>query len=256
MSADNWKKGKPQEETEDWLVTYADAITLLMAFFIIFFSISKVDKGKFDQMRQGIGKDILRKETILPMQELKVDIQDIVYTLKADEAVKVTTDSEGVVLEFASGAFYKSGTAELNEAAYPLLNSVAQTILSPKYANFSIEVEGHTDDDPISTLQYPSNWELSAGRASRVVRHFIEQGIVANRQKAVGYAATIPKVPNRTPEGVSIPENKEANRRVVVRLKPQSNPEGRFDYEMPSFGPKGPVVDVPQMGTVSTIEDQ
>jgi len=249
MSAANWKKEKPQEESEDWLVTYADAITLLMAFFVIFFAISKVDQGKFDQMKEGIGKDILKKETILPMQELKVDIQDIVYTLKADEAVKVTTDSQGVVLEFASNAFYKPGTAELNPAALPLLNSVAQTVLSPQYDQFSVIVEGHTDDDPISTLQYPSNWELSSGRATRVVRHFIEQGIDADRQKAVGFAATLPKVPNRTPEGAAIPENMSQNRRVIVRLQPRP-----IEYEMPNFGPRGPVVDVPQMGTVSTVE--
>ena len=247
MSAANWKKTKSEEPSEDWLVTYADAITLLMAFFIIFFSISKVDKGKYDQMRQGIGKDILKKETILPMQELKVDVQDIVYTLKADDAVKVTTDSQGVVLEFASSAFYKPGTAELNPDAVPLLNSVAQTILAPKYNEFSVIIEGHTDDDPISTFQYPSNWELSSGRATVVVRHFITQGVDANRQQAVGYAETRPKVPNRTPEGVSIPENKAENRRVIVRLNPHP-----IEYEMPNFGSRGPVVDVPQMGTVST----
>jgi len=249
MAASNWKKVPKPEESEDWLVTYADAITLLMAFFIIFFSISKVDQGKFDQMRKGIGKDILKKDTILPMQELKVDIQDIVYTLKADDAVKVTTDSQGVVLEFASSAFYKPGTAELHPDALPLLNSVAQTILSPKYDTFSVTIEGHTDDDPISTARYPSNWELSSGRATRVVRHFIEQGIIGTRQQAIGYAATRPKVPNRTPEGVSIPENKAANRRVIVRLKPYP-----IEYEMPNFGSRGPVVDVPQMGTVSTVE--
>ncbi|MEX0827352.1 MAG: OmpA family protein, partial [Haliea sp.] len=78
----------------------------------------------------------------------------------------------------------------------------------------------HTDDDPINTPRYPSNWELSAGRATRVARHFVTQKIDPLRLKAIGYAETRPVVPNRTDKGKPIPENMAKNRRVIIRVFP------------------------------------
>ncbi|MBT5495044.1 MAG: OmpA family protein [Alphaproteobacteria bacterium] len=83
-----------------------------------------------------------------------------------------------------------------------------------------MDVEGHTDDVPIRTARFPSNWELSASRASSVVRYFIEQGIKPSRLKAAGYADTKPKLPNKDIFDEGIPENREKNRRVGLRLHP------------------------------------
>jgi chemotaxis protein MotB len=84
-----------------------------------------------------------------------------------------------------------------------------------------MDVQGHTDDSPINTPQFPSNWELSAARASAVVRYFAEKGIATERMRATGFADTIPKVPNRDPQGNPIRVNQEENRRITIRVFPR-----------------------------------
>ena len=153
---------------------------------------------------------------------MKIDIQDVVYSMQADDAVTVDTDDQGVVIELASSAFYQPGSADIRPEALSVLDKMAQTLESPRYQNYVVEIEGHTDDDPIHTARYPSNWELSSGRATGVVRLFIEQGMDASRMKASGYAETRPKVPNRDSSGAPIRENQSINRRVLIRVYPMS----------------------------------
>lgn len=194
---------------ESWLATYADAITLLMAFFVMLLNFSKIDIPKFEEAAAGIANEIGmgQKEQSSPISIMKFDMQDVVYEMQADEVVEVETDDKGITIELASSAFYKPGSADLRDQALPVLKTMADMFKAPKYKYYNIEIEGHTDDDPISTVRYPSNWELSAGRASGVVRYFISQGIDMERMKAVGYAETQPKLPNRDADGNPIKEN-------------------------------------------------
>ena len=90
---------------------------------------------------------------------------------------------------------------------------------SDKYKSYQVTVEGHTDDSPISTLQFPSNWELSTARAAAVVHCLLQQGILAQRLRAAGYADTFPVALNRDAHGQAIPENQARNRRVVIKLE-------------------------------------
>lgn len=217
------------DETDAWLTTYADAVTLLMAFFVMIASFSKIDIPIYEKVKAGIMNEIGKKgendKEQTPTTQLKVDLKDVVYTMEADKAVAVGTDFRGIELELNSSAFFKPGSADLREEAVPILRNMAATLMAPRYEKFAIDVEGHTDDDPISTAKFPSNWELSAGRASAVVRYFATQGIAADKMKASGYAETRPKVPNRTADGAPIPENQAANRRVVVHVYQMSQDE-------------------------------
>jgi chemotaxis protein MotB len=88
------------------------------------------------------------------------------------------------------------------------------------YEKYFINVEGHTDDIPIKTARFPSNWELSAARASSVVRYFISLSLNSSRLSASGYADTKPKLPNSDLTGNVLKQNQAANRRVVLRLHP------------------------------------
>ncbi len=205
---------------ESWLATYADAITLLMAFFVMLLNFSKLDIPKFEEAAAGIANEIGmgQKEQASPISLMKFDMQDMVYEMQADEVVEVETDDKGITIELASSAFYKPGSADLRDQALPVLKTMAGMFKAPKYKYYNIEIEGYTDDDPISTARYPSNWELSAGRASGVVRYFISQGIDMERMMAVGFAETHPKLPNRDAEGNPIKENQAENRRVVLRI--------------------------------------
>jgi len=217
---------KPQpaaEEGEDWLVTYADAITLLMAFFVMMLTFAEFDIPAFQEAAEAIKANIGQKEKeASPLQLLKIDMQDVVYNLDADRVVTVTQDNKGIVIELSSSAFYKSGTDEIREQAYPVLEKMALTLNAPKYLNYMIEIEGHTDDDRINTARFPSNWELSAGRATQVVRFFTRQEVHAERLVAVALAATRPKLPNRDENGAAIKENQAVNRRIAVHVNPMS----------------------------------
>ena len=206
-------------EAEAWMATYADAITLLMAFFVLFFSISKVDGGKFDSVAESLNGTMSSKERTSDRIELEKDLADIVEEEGAQEVVQIGKSGEGAItLELDSGAFFKPGGAELLDQAIPVLKSIYEEFASPIYKKFNISIEGHTDDDPISSFKFPSNWDLSTGRASTVVRFMITEGMKKNRLKATGYGDTQPKLPNRDAEGDPIVKNQVANRRVVMRV--------------------------------------
>ena len=211
-----------QEEAEDWLTTYADAITLLMAFFVMLVSFSKVDLPMFQKAAAGISNQIGLGNNQSPTEILQQDIMDKVLQLQANEVVNVEVDDQGVVIELASGAFFKPGTAEIRPEAFPVIDALFTMINDPKYLYYAVDIQGHTDDEPISTPQYPSNWELAGARASRVVRYFIEKKMNPKRLEALSFADTEPKYPNRDKEGKPIAKNMAKNRRVAIRVYPMS----------------------------------
>jgi len=211
----------PEEcpEPEEWMATYADAITLLMAFFVLFFSISKVDGGKFDSVAESLNETMSSKARTSDRVTLEKDLADIIEMEGAQEVMEIGSAGEGTItLELDSGAFFKPGGAELLDQAIPVLKSIYEEFASPIYKKFNISIEGHTDNDPINSFKFPSNWELSTGRASTVVRFMIKEGMKKNRLKATGFGDTQPKLPNNDEEGNPIQENKVANRRVVMRI--------------------------------------
>lgn len=223
MFGDGPLGGKKKDDggDEDWLTTYADAITLLMAFFVMLVNFSKIDIPRFEQVQAGIAQEIGKRDTVRPIQVLEVDLTDAVFNMGLDSAVSVSTDDEGIIMEMASGSFFASGTADLKRDAIPFLKEVGDLLNEPRYLGFQIEIEGHTDDDPIKTERFPSNWELGAGRAITLVRFFNALQVEAQRMRAISFGDTQPKLPNRDEDGNPIPENMEENRRVVVRIYPK-----------------------------------
>jgi chemotaxis protein MotB len=214
---------KKTEEDESWLLTYADFITLLMGFFVMMFSISKVDPVKLEQVQSSIAKDIAKKDVLQPIQLLKDDLKDTAQSLGVEDTMGVMTDDRGIVLEFAAQAFYSAGTADIKPEAENVLKRVAALLNAERYQGFQLEVEGHTDDSPISTPQFPSNWELSAARATTVVRYFIGGGVAPARLRATGFADVAPKVPNKDMNGNPLPANQAINRRITVHIMPRSS---------------------------------
>ncbi|MBN06214.1 MAG: hypothetical protein CMM45_00050 [Rhodospirillaceae bacterium] len=226
----------PEPPDESWMATYADAITLLMAFFVLLVSFSKVDLDMLDKVANGVAENFSDTPTESKQNVLQDAIKETVINEGADDVAKVATDAVGsITLELDSGAFFRPGSAELVEQAIPFLEQVYDEIATPLYKDFNITVEGHTDDEPISTDRFPSNWELSGNRAATVVRFFLSAtsqddrtdinkqpyGVAKNRLRAVGYADTQPKMPNRDEEGFAIVENQRANRRVIIRINRQ-----------------------------------
>ena len=140
----------------------------------------------------------------------------------AKPAVDAEADQKGdriTTIVFDSTALFGKASATLNSSGKAILQDVVEKLKSEKYRDYMVAIEGHTDDSPINTAQFPSNWELSTARAGAVARFCVEQGIPAQRLRAAGYADTRPLQPNRDKDGTALPENQAKNRRVVIELE-------------------------------------
>jgi chemotaxis protein MotB len=155
-----------------------------------------------------------------PTETPPASLPEIVDHLKSTGAADIEQKGDRITtLEMSSAAFFDSGSASLSSAGKSILADVAVNLKSDRFEGYQITVEGHTDDSPINTAQFPSNWELSTARASAVVHFFLDQGVSAQKLRAAGYADTFPKLPNRDTKGNAIPENQAQNRRVVIKLE-------------------------------------
>ncbi len=205
---------------DDWLMTYADLITLLLCFFAIILSVSIIKKEKIEQVAQTVLEQFAvsdaAKSVTTPQSENR---QSIATLFRGERDVAVESGDRYTAIEMNSASFFASGSAELRPDGQRLLATLLPTLQDRRFGDYHITVEGHTDDMPISTPQFPSNWELSTARSAVVVRFFISNGIPAAKLRAVGYAEVLPKVRNRDASGAPLPENQAQNRRVVIKME-------------------------------------
>ncbi|MEW6563015.1 MAG: flagellar motor protein MotD [Pseudomonadota bacterium] len=234
------KRGE-HDNLERWLISYADFITLLFAFFVVMYAISSVNEGKYkvfssslasafsisaqntysvkqaeqemflrtlaDRKAARLAEQVRKQQE--QMQNIAKNLNQVMSSLVQRGQVSVTQTARGVELDINASALFNVGDAALQPPAVKVLSEVAQVLASTEQR---IEVEGFTDNAPISSPQYPSNWELSSARASSVVRLFVEHGVSSARLRAVGAADNNPVVSNDTPEG------RMRNRRVTVTV--------------------------------------
>ena len=228
------KKHEEHENHERWLVSYADFITLLFAFFVVMYSISSVNEGRFRTVSESIkaalhpivsppatptpfqvgnNKPSSIVPNVVPSRDMAVRrLQQALKTLQASvrpETVQVTEPGDNtIVLSLPELVFFESGAATLRAEALPFLQSLAEALIE---LDRQIKVQGHTDNVPMRSAQFPSNWELSAIRAVMVVRALGElYGVPSQNLSAVGYADSRPVTDNQTPE------NRAKNRRVEI----------------------------------------
>lgn len=223
------KRGLKNNSTDEWLLTYADIITLLMTFFVLMLSMSNVDTEKFAQVYEGIAKNLLKKDPLIgeakgPFNEIMWRVNDIISKYELPLALSVVKKKNGLVIELSSNSFFVEGSAEIPEEIKPLLAEVAFAIRELNDMNYIvIEIEGHSDNLPIHTKKFQSNWELSALRATSVLRFLVKQGIDKNKLKASAYAETRPKIPY-SDQSIDMPidEVRNINRRVNIYIHPHS----------------------------------
>jgi len=207
-----------EEDSNEWLVTFADAMTLLLAFFVLLVSISKVDLVTFEQVQAGIARDLGQRTVARPAAQLRAQLESMVDSLGVADAVRVDTYARGIMLELASDTFFRRGSAEIRPEARTILVRISETLVAPRYSKFKIAVEGHTADTPPQIARYATNWELSGSRAANIVRLLSDADIPAGRMRAVALADTVPKLPNRDGAGNALPENQAKNRRITIRI--------------------------------------
>jgi chemotaxis protein MotB len=235
------------ESDSNWIVSYADMMTLLVSFFAIMFSLSKMDTHKFDQMREAIAHQ-MGKPLELPFEDLDQDLKKIVSYQKLSEKIKIDRDSDGLRIIFKGAILFDEGSARVHPDFEKPLQQITEALAS-NAVPYPIFVEGHTDNHPISTALYPSNWELSAARASLVVRMLEARGFPKHLLDAQGFGDSRPLLPNQDAAGHDIPENQSQNRRVVIRVSRDLN-EGR-KYETPATA--APSVNAPPVTAPSAI---
>lgn len=245
-----------------WLVSYADFITLLFAFFVVLFATAKADQQKQMQMAQAIdaafkslgifpdstrnparnlnqayGKEpaampmnIVMGEDVLAPAKVKDDLESLRRDLEqrlsnqvAQHTVSIQMGRDGLVISLREAGFFDSGAATPRQETLSTLRQIAASLYRTPY---DLRVEGHTDNVPIHTASFDSNWELSSARATRIARLFLElRAIPADRLAAAGYAEFHPVASNATPEG------RAANRRVDLVVLPRS----RIDFSVPTL---------------------
>jgi chemotaxis protein MotB len=205
-----------EDSSSSWLITYSDAITLLLAFFVMILSVSDLNQGKIEALQEGLSEMMTGEAPPTPFTDIKKGLESLIENNNLQDQIAVTLDTKGVKIEFANVALYRSGSADIKSDAIVTLEQVTQVIRETSHNTHMVEVEGHTDDLPIHTEKFPSNWELSSVRAINIVKYLLTQGIEKKRLKAAGYADSRPKENN---QNLSLNQQREGNRRIVIFIK-------------------------------------
>ncbi|GAC1038872.1 flagellar motor protein MotD [Pseudomonas sp. No.117] len=240
------RRPEEHENHERWLVSYADFITLLFAFFVVMYSISSLNESKYrvlsdslsgifsqpdrslkpipigDQRPTGVTPAVMeanagqpaKSAAADPLQQIADSVRATFGDLIAGDQLNIRASEMWLEIELSSNLLFASGDALPSNPAFGLLEKVAK-ILAP-FGN-PVQVQGYTDDRPISTALYPTNWELSAARAASIVRLLVGNGIAPQRLAVVGYGAYQPVTDNTSEAG------RARNRRVVLLISRNLN---------------------------------
>lgn len=213
------KKNQPEENLDAWLMSYADMITLLLAFFVIFVATSEPKQDRLAAATKGMKEKFGTVSLDSPFTSVYRNLTGIVASNEADRNVAVEKTARGLKVELSSLYFFEGDTADIPESQMPLLRQIAESLKSGELTHTTIEVEGHTDNLPINSHEFSTNWELAASRATRIVRLLIDEGVQPTRLRATSFAETKPTVPNEDARGNPIPQNRARNQRVVIRVE-------------------------------------
>jgi len=208
-----------EPNVDSWLMSYADMITLLMCFFIIFVSVSEPKRERISAIASGMSGKFGTVDVATPFDGVIGSLQSVVEKHQSFRDVTIDHGEKAIEMELSSAVFFKPDSAELADDKLPILREIIATLKTVNFLEYAITVEAHTSDLPPKSGLFATNWELSSARASRMVRALIEGGLDAKNLRAVGLADTHPKVPNLDATGNPIAANREKNERVVVKLE-------------------------------------
>lgn len=212
--------GGSHDDESNWLVSYADMMTLLCGFFIMMFSMAKLDEPKYEKVKEAVAKQF-GGEYKSPTENMTKFMSQVMQEMGVDKDAILESDPTGVTITMQSLVFFDTLSADVTPQGKAILDKLVSSIKGRQdveFKRYKIVIEGHTDSRPILGGQFNSNWELSGSRASRVVRLFLDQGFAPDQLTAIGYADTYPIVPSRSPAGEWIEPNLSKNRRVVLRI--------------------------------------
>lgn len=197
------------ENVDRWLISYADFITLMFTFFAALYALSSVDKGKMEQFSGSLNQTfkIIDKPIALIDTVNSTLVQDVRKATGDLAGITVKNEPRGVVITFSDAVLFGSGSADVKPEIFGVLEKLSKVLSA---APGKIFIEGHTDNVPIASSKYPSNWELSTARAASMLHFFIEKGLDPAKFSIAGYAEFRPVESNATEEG------RRKNRRVEI----------------------------------------
>jgi len=196
----------------NWLITLSDVLSLLLIFFVMFSVLSKsVGKTVIEENRKHVAT-YKKVNDLSARDEMVGEMSSAIKKHNLGNDVSVMAVNKEIIITLKERVTFRPGEAETLKSSEPMLDSIAQII--KRYPDFLVDIEGHTDNIPIKTRLYPSNWELSVARSTTVLKYFINHhGIDPSRLSIKGYADQKPIVLNDTSE------NRAQNRRVEIRMK-------------------------------------
>lgn len=213
------RKHTDEAGLDSWLMSYADMITLLLCFFIIFISTSEPKEDKLAAATSGLKGMFGSVDLSTPFTGSMRTLEGIVSANQAYQSVSIEKTSGGIQMELAAGTYFTKDAAELNPARIEMLKEMLNALKSEAFKGYYITIEGHTDDVAPASGLYATNWELAAARATRLVRFFMEQEFDPALLRAEVYGQARPVVPNKDATGEPIPQNRERNSRVVIKVE-------------------------------------
>lgn len=208
-----------------WQSSFLDIIILLMSFFIIIIGVSKFDSFNLavPQNQEVMVMESNENDDAITIQQrsinsLYLELSFLLEDVIEREDLNIILSKNEVKLTLSNEFLYDIGSAELFPQGMEVLERIASRIALVEDENFFVDVEGHTDNRPVTSGRYGSNWDLSTARSSNVVEVLLENGFTPNRIRASGYADSQPMVPNVDSLGNPILENQAKNRRFEIRM--------------------------------------
>jgi chemotaxis protein MotB len=217
-------KKENKDVVDGWMGTYGDMVTLLMAFFVLLYSASDPDPGKYEEIAESMKEAFSKQDVENEFKKLHESLEDIIKKKNLENTVEIELGPNGILIQIPGSSLFASGSADLMTDMVPVIveisTAITQLLDESSYHDYMIEVEGHTDDEPIGEDSeiFSSNWDLSAIRATGIVELLYNSGIEMNKLKPIARAESIPLLPNRDENGIPIPENRAKNRRVVIKV--------------------------------------
>jgi len=214
-------KKEDKDVVPGYMGTFADMVTLLMAFFVLLYAMSDPDPGKFEAYSEAMREELLGEEIESEFEQLTENLQEIIDEQEISDKVDIELTPNGIEIQMEGKALFAGCSADILSDMEPVISSISNVITelldNSEYKGYMIEVEGHTDNLPPTTCpDFETNWELSAYRATGVVEQLLASGIQKEKIKAIAMADSAPLVPNMDENGKSISENQAKNRRVEI----------------------------------------
>lgn len=206
-----WDEDRRQGEAQEaWILTYIDMLTLLLALFVVLLTYAQFLPERYAQLTRSMAS-ALQGEPVKSADSgehpAAARLKQAILAQDLNDRVGISLEKGKINLEIKDNILFVQGSADLTAPGLELLDKLVPILQDN---GFPVSVEGHTDNLPINTSRFPSNWELSAGRASTVVRHLISQGVAQRRLRAIGRADTVPVADNDSDAGRAL------NRRVIL----------------------------------------